>query len=161
MDNMGRCMFNNYGFERFWRMWHKGFNHWLIRYLYVPLGGKNNLGSVVGVIVFVAFWHDHSIRIVVWALILVLFMVPELAIKSYFRKYHLSLYSSHIFKYICALACSVYIQVICYCNLIAFGYGLDNAWVVLRQVVEDPVSYLYMTLVLISACILMFYIREI
>ena len=27
-------------------MWHKGFNHWLIRYMYIPLGG--NRGSSVG-----------------------------------------------------------------------------------------------------------------
>ena len=40
IDNMSRCMLNNYGFEGFWRMWHRGFNHWLIRYLYVPLGGR-------------------------------------------------------------------------------------------------------------------------
>lgn len=76
IDNMGRCMFNNYGFEKFWRMWHKGFNHWLIRYLYIPLGGNQNLFSVFSVILFVAFWHDHTIKILFWALILVLFMIP-------------------------------------------------------------------------------------
>jgi D-alanyl-lipoteichoic acid acyltransferase DltB (MBOAT superfamily) len=76
IDNMGRCMFNNYGFEKFWRMWHRGFNHWLIRYLYIPLGGKRNLGAVICVIAFVTFWHDHSLHIVLWGLILVLFMVP-------------------------------------------------------------------------------------
>lgn len=162
IDNMGRCMFNNYGFEKFWRMWHKGFNHWLIRYLYVPLGGaKNKLLSVVTVIAFVAFWHDHRIEIVAWAFMLVVFMVPELAAKAYFRKKYLHLYPKQWFKYLCALVCSVYIQLICYCNLIAFGFGLGGIQMILHKILDDPFGYMYMTIVLISACILMFYIREI
>lgn len=59
VDNMNRCVFNNYGFEGFWRMWHRGFNMWLIRYMYVPLGGnKSILKSYFFVFLFVAFWHD-------------------------------------------------------------------------------------------------------
>ena len=76
IENMARCMFNNYGFQKFWRMWHKGFNHWLIRYLYIPCGGRNNYLSVAAVIAFVAFWHDHNLKIILWAFILVLFMIP-------------------------------------------------------------------------------------
>jgi protein-cysteine N-palmitoyltransferase HHAT len=37
-ENMVRCMNNNYSFEGFWRSWHRSFNQWLIRYLFVPLG---------------------------------------------------------------------------------------------------------------------------
>lgn len=73
-------------------MWHKGFNHWLIRYLYVPLGGNKNFVSILCVILFVAFWHDHTIKILVWAIILVIFMIPEIGIKAYFRKRYKHLY---------------------------------------------------------------------
>jgi D-alanyl-lipoteichoic acid acyltransferase DltB (MBOAT superfamily) len=73
-------------------MWHKGFNHWLIRYMYIPLGGKKNLVSLFCVIAFVAFWHDHTLHIVLWALILVLFMLPEVVVKAFFRKNY-----SHVF----------------------------------------------------------------
>lgn len=131
-------MYNNYGFEKFWRMWHKGFNHWLIRYMYIPLGGNKNILSVVCVILFVAFWHDHTFHILIWAMILVLFMIPEIAVKTYFRKNQRKWFPNenwpHWFKYICALACSFYIQIICYCNLIGFGYGFDNAKVVLNHI---------------------------
>jgi D-alanyl-lipoteichoic acid acyltransferase DltB (MBOAT superfamily) len=57
-------------------MWHRGFNQWLVRYLYIPLGGNNNLLSVVATIAFVAFWHDHSLNIVIWAFALVIFILP-------------------------------------------------------------------------------------
>lgn len=127
IDNMGRCVLNNYGFERFWRMWHKGFNHWLIRYLYIPCGGNKNFISVVFVIAFVAFWHDHRINIVFWAFILAIFMVPELMIKNYFRKHYLHLYPKQWFKYLCAIICSFYIQILCTCNLIGFGYSLHES----------------------------------
>jgi hypothetical protein len=48
-------------------MWHKGFNVWLVKYLYIPLGGKNNIFSILVVVSFVAFWHDHTINIIFWA----------------------------------------------------------------------------------------------
>ena len=76
IDNLSRCIFNNYGFEGFWRMWHRGFNQWLIRYLYIPLGGNQNLWSVVATVAFVAFWHDHSLNIVIWGLVIVIFILP-------------------------------------------------------------------------------------
>ena len=160
IDNMKRCMFNTYGFERFWRMWHRGFNHWLIRYLYVPLGGNTNLFSVFSVIIFVAFWHDHTVKIVLWALILVLFMIPELAIKAFFRRKYSHLFHNYWFKYVCAFACAFYIQVICLCNLIGFGYGTDNAWMVITRIAQEWLNFCYMILVLTSCSILMFAVRE-
>lgn len=102
--------------------------------MYIPLGGNKNLLSVLFVILFVAFWHDHTIHILLWALILVLFMIPEIAVKAFFRKYYQHLYPRHWFKYLCAFVCSFYIQIICYCNLIGFGYGFDSAKVVLKQI---------------------------
>lgn len=80
VDNMSRCICNNYGFEGFWRMWHRGFNQWLVRYLYIPLGGnrtvRTTILSTVSVIAFVAFWHDHTFNILLWAFLLVLCFVP-------------------------------------------------------------------------------------
>lgn len=135
-DNMSRCLFNNYGFEGFWRMWHRGYNLWLIRYLYVPLGGKNNFISVVCVIAFVAFWHDHTIKIVLWAFILVLFMVPELVVKRYFSARYRHLYPKMWFKYFSALVSAVYIYFICLANLIGFGFGHEKAYVLMEKIVS-------------------------
>lgn len=35
-ENMNRCIFNNFCFEQFWRSWHRSFNQWLIRYIFIP-----------------------------------------------------------------------------------------------------------------------------
>jgi hypothetical protein len=98
---------------------------------------------------------------VLWALILVLFMVPEIAVKAFFRKKYLHLFSKGWFKYVCAFICSFYIQIICYCNLIGFGYGFKNFKVVITQIVEEWGHFVHITILLSSACILMFYIREV
>ena len=37
-ENMEKCICGNITTEAFWRHWHKSFNQWLIRYLYIPLG---------------------------------------------------------------------------------------------------------------------------
>ncbi|OKL55765.1 hypothetical protein UA08_09040 [Talaromyces atroroseus] len=39
-ENMVRCMSNNYSALAFWRAWHRSYNRWVVRYLYVPLGGS-------------------------------------------------------------------------------------------------------------------------
>ena len=86
VDNISRCIFNNYGFEGFWRMWHRGFNLWLIRYLYVPLGGNKHIYSYGFVFLFVAFWHDTELKLLYWALVILMFIIPEIYIKNKFRR---------------------------------------------------------------------------
>lgn len=38
-ENMTRCVSNNYSAFAFWRAWHRSFNRWIVRYLYIPIGG--------------------------------------------------------------------------------------------------------------------------
>lgn len=60
---MRRCFANNYDIEGFWRNWHSSYNQWLVRYLYVPLGGNRRRGLVIWpVFMFVAVWHDLEAR---------------------------------------------------------------------------------------------------
>ncbi|KAL9995759.1 putative membrane bound O-acyl transferase, MBOAT [Helianthus debilis subsp. tardiflorus] len=39
-ENMLRCINNCYNLESFWKNWHASFNKWLVRYMYIPLGGS-------------------------------------------------------------------------------------------------------------------------
>ncbi|PHJ21221.1 mboat related protein [Cystoisospora suis] len=36
-ENMVRFLYNNYSTEKFWRGWHRSFNLYLIRYMYIPM----------------------------------------------------------------------------------------------------------------------------
>lgn len=49
--------------QGFWRGWHASFNRWLVRYLYVPLGGSRRRALVIWpIFFFVALWHDLEVR---------------------------------------------------------------------------------------------------
>ena len=46
VENMSRCMNNNFSLAGFWRGWHVSFNRWLVRYVYVPLGGSRDVSPL-------------------------------------------------------------------------------------------------------------------
>jgi D-alanyl-lipoteichoic acid acyltransferase DltB (MBOAT superfamily) len=79
-ENMLRCMSNNYSAMAFWRAWHRSFNRWIIRYIYIPLGGsKRPIINTLAVFTFVAIWHDISLKLLAWGWLVTLFILPEVA----------------------------------------------------------------------------------
>src|SRR6202044_3214030 len=75
---MLRCMSNNYSALAFWRSWHRSFNRWIIRYIYIPLGGnKRPIVNTLAVFTFVAVWHDISLKLLAWGWLVTLFILPE------------------------------------------------------------------------------------
>ncbi len=86
-ENMNRCMYNNYCFEGFWRAWHRSFNVWLIRYIFIPLGGSSYKSLNVWIIfTFVALWHDLQLKLLLWGWFICFFMIPEIFVKGIFNK---------------------------------------------------------------------------
>lgn len=79
-ENMIRCMNNNYSALSFWRAWHRSFNKWIVRYVYIPLGGQKRHPIINSLIVFsfVAIWHDIQLRLLIWGWLVVLFVLPEI-----------------------------------------------------------------------------------
>eukprot|EP00953_Heterococcus_sp_UTEX-ZZ885_P037042 19058-Heterococcus_DN1.PRE.3 len=66
----------------FWNRWHCSFNQWLVRYLYVPLGGRRaGAAAVFPVFVFVALWHDAVPALLAWGLLNGAFIVAESAVQ--------------------------------------------------------------------------------
>lgn len=160
MDNLSRCVCNNYGFEGFWRMWHRGFNQWLVRYLYIPLGGNKSIISVIATIAFVAFWHDHTLNIVIWAFALIVFILPEILIKRHARNNWRELFGLHWFKYLAAVSSAIYIYFLVFSNIVGFGYGVDKLYLISEKIQQEWKELLWSIFVLTSAVILMFYQRE-
>jgi len=76
---MVRCMANNYSTLGFWRSWHRSYNLWIVRYIYIPLGGsKNPIPSTLLVFTFVALWHDLSFKLLTWGWLVTFFVLPEM-----------------------------------------------------------------------------------
>ncbi len=82
-ENMVRCMANNYSTLGFWRSWHRSYNLWTVRYIYVPLGGaKHAILATVVVFTFVALWHDLSLKLLTWGWVISLFVLPEMTARK-------------------------------------------------------------------------------
>eukprot|EP00911_Craspedida_sp_UC1_P000989 UC1_evm2s740 len=82
-ENMRACIANHSTIGSFWRKWHTSFNEWLLRYMFIPMGGSRKgpmrtaLNSAV-VFTFVALWHDLNMRMLLWGSAFAIFMVPEI-----------------------------------------------------------------------------------
>ena len=124
-ENMNRCIYNNYCFEGFWRQWHRSYNIWLIRYMYIPLGGKDNkLFNTFIIFSFVALWHDLRFNLLLWAWVIYICLIPEIIIKRYFSKDSMQYLNDKMwFRYLRAYVCSVVILMMITANLIGFGIG--------------------------------------
>jgi D-alanyl-lipoteichoic acid acyltransferase DltB (MBOAT superfamily) len=84
---MIRCMANNYSTLGFWRSWHRSYNLWIVRYIYVPVGGaKRAIPATLLVFTFVGLWHDLSLKLLTWAWLVTFFIVPELACRAIFTE---------------------------------------------------------------------------
>ncbi|KAM6504106.1 MBOAT, membrane-bound O-acyltransferase family domain containing protein [Amanita muscaria] len=124
-ENMVRCMGNNYSTLGFWRSWHRSYNLWVIRYIYIPLGGKrNSFVNIVIVFSFVALWHDLTFRLLAWGWLIALFIVPEVVAQLLLpaSKYEKQWWYRHI----CAVGGVVNVLMMMSANLVGFVIGLEG-----------------------------------
>ncbi|KAI7865139.1 MBOAT, membrane-bound O-acyltransferase family-domain-containing protein [Spinellus fusiger] len=124
-ENMVRCMSNNFSAQRFWKSWHRSFNLWTIRYIYIPLGGsKYMIYNIWIVFTFVAVWHDIELKLFAWGWLICLFLVPEIvASRVYsFAKYGQTKY----YRFICGVGAVGNILMMMAANLVGFSIGLDG-----------------------------------
>ncbi|KDQ15838.1 hypothetical protein BOTBODRAFT_107948 [Botryobasidium botryosum FD-172 SS1] len=124
-ENMIRCVTNNYSALGFWRSWHRSYNLWTLRYVYVPIGGTTHpVLSRLLVFSFVALWHDLSFRLLAWGWLVCLFIVPEL-LASYFlpqEKYG----DRPWYRHVCAIGGVGNIMMMMSANLVGFVIGTDG-----------------------------------
>lgn len=141
-------------------MWHRGFNQWLVRYLYIPLGGNQNILAVIAVVAFVAFWHDHTLNILIWAFAIVIFILPEILIKRFAKRHLREYFSFHWFKYLCAISSAIYIYFLTFTNIAGFGYGAQKLGLLWEKVKEEWLELVWSLFVVACAVVLMFYQRS-
>ena len=128
-ENMVRCMSDNYSVLAFWRGWHRSFNRWIVRYLYVPLGGSGGiLRSIFNLLVvftFVALWHDIQLKLLIWGWLITIFFLPELIATLLFPKKAWS-GSPNVYRVICGVGAVGNILMLMVANLVGFAIGLDG-----------------------------------
>ena len=163
-ENMNRCIYNNYSFEGFWRQWHRSYNMWVIRYMYIPLGGaKKKLFNTFIIFSFVALWHDLKFNLLLWAWCIYISLIPEIIVKNYFAKEKRQYLNNYMwFRYLRAWICSIVIILMITANLIGFGIGnkelVDALFNLLK--LTTPLRFIFLSLILSIFTFPMFFIRE-
>lgn len=144
-ENMVRCVSNNYSTQLFWRSWHRSYNRWLIRYIYVPLGGSSfrNWRSAVRSVVtylmvftFVALWHDIQLNLLIWGWLIVLFMAPEWIAAWLFPKRKWESRPTE-YRMLCCVGAVGNVLMMISANLVGFALGLDGLQVILKSILYD------------------------
>ncbi|KAK4084223.1 uncharacterized protein Triagg1_703 [Trichoderma aggressivum f. europaeum] len=170
-ENMVRCVSNNYSTQLFWRAWHRSYNRWLIRYIYVPLGGssfrnwRSSARSVITyllVFTFVALWHDIKLRLLIWGWLIVIFMVPEWTASYFFPKQKWENRPTE-YRMLCCVGAVANVLMMISANLVGFAVGLDGLQSILSSILHDWSGVVF--ILTASSCLfvgiqVMFEIRE-
>ncbi|CCF56973.1 hypothetical protein KAFR_0B06760 [Kazachstania africana CBS 2517] len=159
-ENMIRLVDNNYSAMAFWRGWHRSYNKWIVRYIYIPLGGSNNrIMTSLAVFSFVAIWHDIQLKLLFWGWLIVLFLLPEIFLTQYFMQYKTKWWYRHI----CALGGAANIWMMMIANLFGFCLGSDGTMELLRDMFSTVAGFAFF--IIATGCIfigvqVMFELRE-
>ncbi|KAL2021404.1 hypothetical protein VTK56DRAFT_7157 [Thermocarpiscus australiensis] len=159
-ENMLRCVSNNYSTLSFWRGWHRSYYRWLLRYLYIPLGGssfrsaRDAARSVVTYLVvftFVALWHDIKLHLLVWGWLVVVFFLPEIAAGYLFprRKWEAR---PTAYRMLCCVGGVGNVLMMITANLVGFAVGLDGLESIVRGIFRDYSGLVF----LVTACSALF-----
>ncbi|KEG09525.1 glycerol uptake protein [Trypanosoma grayi] len=82
-EDMRRCFTNTVSVRDFWRDWHASFNLWIVRYMYIPMGGsRKKQFSIFPIFFFIAIWHDVAFYLLKWAMCVVTIFVLELIVSA-------------------------------------------------------------------------------
>ncbi|KAK0290554.1 glycerol transporter [Friedmanniomyces endolithicus] len=157
-ENMVRCMSDNYSVLAFWRGWHRSFNRWIVRYIFVPLGGSQSDVSkfraavnYAAVFTFVALWHDINLRLLIWGWLIVIFVLPEVLARMAFpaKKWR---DRPNLYRWLAGIGAVCNVLMLMAANLVGFVVGWDG----LKGLVDGIVSSLGGRVFLFAACATLF-----
>ena len=156
-ENMLRCINNNATILGFWKGWHASYNRWLVRYIYVPLGGaRYRLLNVWAVFGFVGAWHDKvAWHLIHWAWIFALFLAPEMAVRAVGAKYYRTpeARSKLAYKLARAACGGAMIHVLVAGNMVGYVVGADGLsqlWRLYADDVGSALRFFAMTMAMMS-----------
>jgi D-alanyl-lipoteichoic acid acyltransferase DltB (MBOAT superfamily) len=144
-ENMIRCLSNNPSTVAFWRGWHRSYNKFLVRYIYIPLGGANSrtwvstlrtMFNYAVCFTFVALWHDIKLNLLIWGWLIVLFMLPEIIAGIIFprKKWENNLTA---YRVLCGFGTVGNLMMMMIANLVGFAVGVDGLKSIIHGIFKD------------------------
>ena len=173
-ENMVRCVSDNYSALAFWRGWHRSFNRWIVRYIYIPLGGSGgratqgqwgmvrSMANMLAVFTFVALWHDIQLRLLIWGWLVTLLVLPEVLAGFLFPKKNWQ-NRREAYRIICGIGAVGNILMMMAANLVGFAVGLDGLKGMVQGIVGSYMglcfflhSFWHFVLILLAGIIYLF-----
>ncbi|OMO61373.1 Membrane bound O-acyl transferase, MBOAT [Corchorus capsularis] len=160
-ENMPKCVNNCHNLESFWKSWHASFNKWIVRYMYILLGGsQRKLLNIWVIFTFVAIWHDLEWKLLSWAWLICILFVPELLVKSAANAFEAE--GGIIFRELSAVAGAFTITFLLGANLVGYVIGPSNFyWLISQFLSKEGLPVLgFMLFTFYVGTKLMFHISE-
>ena len=164
-ENMNRFIYNFYSIELFFRGTNRSLNRWLVRYIYIPLGGKNQ--KYINIWIVFGFWYlifnFKSIDYAIFALCICVLFDLEMFLKNTFiNKYGEDFNEKIQLRYGKYLVCSCFIFILFILGLLGFHFSIDNLKAVFDVVIEKGGYFYFLNFIifLIPNVVTMFFIRD-
>ena len=164
-ENMNRFIYDFYSIELLFRGLNRSLNRWMVRYIYIPLGGKNK--KYVNIWVVFCFWYlifdFKNIDYGIFAICCCLLMDLEMFIKNTFVNKFGEDFNEKIFlrfgKY---LICSFNVFIMFLIGLFGFHFSLESLKVIVDTVIENGGFFYFVNFVLflLPSVVMMFFIRD-
>ena len=164
-ENMNRVIYNIYSLEEFFRGMNRSLNRFLIRYLYIPLGGKDKKYVNIWAIFFILYllFDFDNIDYIVFSIFSCIFMDLEIFIKKIFLNKFGEDFNEKIYlRYLKYVICAFYVMILFFLGLIGFHFSLQGLKVFWDNVVRFG-GYFYLNIFvvfLVPNVVMMFFIRD-
>jgi len=129
-ENMRNFLYCNISVFEFWRNWHASFNLWIVRYIYIPLGGSkgsksNRFCNILIVFFFVGVWHSFTWNMLIWASFVCLCILPEFCITNLITGQH-PIRKHPAWKYMTIMGGACNAILLTTANLVGFHFGAEG-----------------------------------
>lgn len=164
-ENMNRFIYDFYSIELFFRGMNRSLNRWIVRYIYIPLGGKNK--KYINIWIAFGFWYliynfkdmGYAVFVICCCLLLDLEMFTK---NTFINKFGEDFNEKLYLRYLKYIVCSFFVLIMFIIGLFGFFFSL-NSFKVIFDTVVDKGGYFYfliLALFLLPNVVMMFYIRD-
>ena len=164
-ENMNRIIYNIYSLEEFFRGMNRSFNRWIVRYLYIPLGGKNkkyvNIWVIFAFVYFIFNFENGDYLI--YSISCCVLLDIEIFVKyTFVNKFGEDFNENIYLRYLKYFVASIYLLILFIVSLIGFHFSLQGMKVIMDNIVANGGHFylLIFALFFLPNIITMFFVRD-
>ena len=137
-ENMNRMIYDIFSLEEFFRGFNRSLNRWIIRYLYIPLGGKNkkyvNIWVIFAILCFL--FNFEKGNYIVFSICCCILLDLEIFIKDFvINKFGEDFNEKTALRYLKYIASSFYILILFIVGLIGFHFSIQGIKVIMDNII--------------------------